>query len=102
VVYRIGGEEFAILCPHPHAVARLLGENIRAAIKASLRSETFEITISAGVATSSDETPDLDALFALADQRLYLAKAGGRDRVVGTTQDEEVAPLDSREGSRFT
>ncbi len=102
IVYRIGGKEFAILCPHPHAVARLLGENIRAAIKASLSSEAFEITISAGLATASDETPDLDALFALADQRLYLAKASGRDRVVGVTQDEEVDPLDSRESSRFT
>lgn len=97
-VYRIGGEEFAILCARPHTVARLLGENIRHAVKASLTTDTLEITISAGVATASAATRHLDDLFALADRRLYFAKATGRDRVVGDAQDEGSAGLDASAG----
>lgn len=89
VVYRIGGEEFAILAPHPYAIARLLAENIRHTIKASRHGEAIEITISAGVAAASAGTPDLDALFALADQRLYRAKTAGRDRVVGADPQDD-------------
>ena len=99
VAYRIGGEEFAILCPHPHAVARLLGENIRHSLKASRHGEAFDITVSVGVATASPDTSALDTLFALADQRLYLAKANGRDRIVGANSEEDGSSLDSRESS---
>ncbi|KQZ81450.1 diguanylate cyclase [Mesorhizobium sp. Root157] len=82
-VYRTGGEEFAILCRRPHPVARLLGENIRLAVKASGTADVCAVTISAGIATVSGSTASLAELFALADQRLYTAKASGRDRVVG-------------------
>lgn len=90
-VYRIGGEEFAILCAHPHSVARLLGEKIRHAIKASLMTGTPDISVSVGVATVSAQTDDLDHLFEAADRRLYLAKSTGRDRVVGDITDNEAA-----------
>jgi diguanylate cyclase (GGDEF)-like protein len=82
-VYRIGGEEFAILCPHPHGMARLLGENIRHAVHVSSRSEKLELSVSAGVATVGRDASSVAALFAQADERLYEAKANGRDRVVG-------------------
>jgi len=82
-VFRIGGEEFAILCSQPHPVARLLGESVRHAVKASAMSRKFDLTVSAGVATVSDSTQRLADLFALADQRLYKAKLTGRDRVIG-------------------
>jgi diguanylate cyclase (GGDEF)-like protein len=83
--FRTGGEEFAILCDHPHALARLLGESIRNGMK-SLGGRT-EVTLSAGVATLSAATDSLAAMFALADRRLYIAKADGRDRVVGDGAD---------------
>ena len=82
-VFRIGGEEFAILCSQPHPVARLLGESVRNAVKASANSRKFDLTVSAGVSTVSDSTQRLADLFALADQRLYKAKLTGRDRVIG-------------------
>lgn len=90
-VYRTGGEEFAVLCPHPHAVARLLGENIRHAVKAANVANLCELTISAGIATLSNSTPGLSELFAVADQRLYTAKASGRDRIVGEPSAGEQA-----------
>jgi diguanylate cyclase (GGDEF)-like protein len=100
-VYRTGGEEFAVLCPHPHAVARLLGENIRHAVKAANVTKLSELTISAGIATLSISTPGLSELFAVADQRLYHAKASGRDRIVGEPSAAEPAaqpPLSAGNG----
>lgn len=82
-VFRIGGEEFAILSSRPHSVARLFGESIRYAVKASAVTSRFELTVSAGVSTVSETTTCLADLFALADQRLYKAKSTGRDRIVG-------------------
>lgn len=82
-VFRIGGEEFAVLSSRPHPVARLFGESIRYAVKASTVTSRFELTVSAGVSTVGETTRCLADLFALADQRLYKAKSTGRDRVVG-------------------
>lgn len=82
-VFRIGGEEFAILSSRPHSVARLFGESIRHAVKGSAATSRFELTVSAGVSSVSETTRCLADLFALADQRLYKAKSTGRDRVVG-------------------
>lgn len=89
-VFRIGGEEFAILCPQPHALARLLGEAIRNAVKTSAHTSRFNITISAGVSTVSETTRCLADIFALADQRLYKAKSSGRDRVIGEPGSDAV------------
>ena len=82
-VFRIGGEEFAILSSRPHSVAKLFGESIRNAVKTSATTSRFELTVSAGVSSVSETTRSLADIFALADQRLYRAKSTGRDRVVG-------------------
>ncbi|MER8445928.1 GGDEF domain-containing protein [Mesorhizobium sp. M1066] len=88
-VFRIGGEEFAILSSRPHSVTRLFGESIRHAIKASAATSRFEFTVSAGVSSVSETTRCLADLFALADQRLYKAKSTGRDRVIGEPGGQE-------------
>lgn len=82
-VFRIGGEEFAILSPRPHSLARLLGENVRQAIKGISAGEGVQISVSGGVATVDESTQSLADLFDLADRRLYAAKSAGRDRMVG-------------------
>ena len=82
-VFRIGGEEFAILSARPHPLGKLLGESIRQSVSSTSRSRATPCTVSIGVATVGGHVQCLADLFATADQRLYAAKASGRDRVVG-------------------
>lgn len=82
-VFRVGGEEFAILCSRPHSLARLLGENIRQAMKGLSAADGVLLSVSGGIATVDGSTHTLADLFELADRRLYAAKSGGRDRMVG-------------------
>jgi diguanylate cyclase (GGDEF)-like protein len=44
--------------------------------------ETFKLTISAGVANYSKESPDIESLLMQADKALYKAKSTGRNKVV--------------------
>ncbi|MCW2284992.1 two-component system cell cycle response regulator [Rhodoblastus acidophilus] len=83
---RFGGEEFVIVMPETRlAVARLVAERVRASVAATPFPicgglETLGVTVSIGVAAShGGESPD--ALFKRADQALYRAKSGGRNRV---------------------
>lgn len=80
-VFRIGGEEFAVLSPYPHAVARLLAENIRERIRGAGISPNLSVSI--GLACVDEVPGGLAAVFAIADERLYAAKSAGRDRVIG-------------------
>jgi diguanylate cyclase (GGDEF)-like protein len=98
--FRIGGEEFAVLCSLPHPVARLLGENIRQGISASDAGNGTPLTVSVGIASLDGGIFTLAQFFDLADRRLYAAKSSGRDRVVGdggqTPQDGPLANVDRR------
>jgi diguanylate cyclase (GGDEF)-like protein len=87
-VFRLGGEEFAVLCAYPHTLGKLLGESIRQSVVAAGRTRAMPCSVSVGVATVDAGTGTLAELYDLADRRLYAAKAGGRDRVVGETSDE--------------
>lgn len=80
VAARYGGEEFVMLLPDCNAEqARLQCEFVRQAV--SVLPIGLPVTVSIGVAEirGSDDTPD-DA-FRRADEALYAAKRGGRDRV---------------------
>jgi diguanylate cyclase (GGDEF)-like protein len=85
VVARIGGEEFLILCPDTDlAGAKVLGERLRSGIEnQSFAQGNFQrpVTISLGVAQSSEQTPTPQSLMEAADQALYQAKGLGRNRV---------------------
>lgn len=87
VVARMGGEEFAILLLGTTAErAVTIAERIRATAESSpvLPSDgpAVPYTISIGVAQwQPDDASDL-AVFGRADEALYVAKAGGRNRVV--------------------
>lgn len=95
---RYGGEEFVVLLPDTvMADARALAEKLRAAIERELvlsddgeqrdDSEQRIVTTTIGVSTFPADGDDLEELMAVADQRLYLGKAAGRNQVLG----EEVA-----------
>lgn len=86
VLARIGGEEFAVLVPDSHIdEVRELAERIRSRVRSTVFStrgiEKAEVTVSVGVAVDSDSSADVQALYAAADRKLYLAKHSGRDRV---------------------
>src|SRR6201995_1940962 len=86
IVVRSGGEEFLVLMPATDAGGgRAVCERIREAVQDELWERIaggLSVTASIGVA-SSDLPSELEALVALADQRLYDAKRAGRNCVVG-------------------
>lgn len=87
VLLRYGGEEFMVILPGATwQDAKDVAERIRTAVgrsKVEMGDRTLSVTVSIGMATSN-ELPALIAekLISLADARLYLAKATGRDKVV--------------------
>ena len=82
---RYGGEEFAVLLPGTGLLgAATLGERLRARIGAeSIATEhgPLSVSVSVGIAAADGEAAAVDALLDRADQALYQAKDGGRDRV---------------------
>jgi diguanylate cyclase (GGDEF)-like protein len=81
---RVGGEEFALVLPQtPRLLAIPAAELIRAAVENTVcdfAGTPIPATLSLGVAElAPGEVPD--ALYQRADERLYEAKHGGRNRV---------------------
>ena len=82
LAYRLGGEEFVVLLPGAALDATEdLAERLRAATEAT-PIESVPVTSSFGVAVSGADGLEFDSLFAQADEALYRAKEGGRNRVV--------------------
>jgi len=80
VAVRFGGEEFLVLVTGADTTTALaVGERIRAAV-AEQDGDRPPVTASVGIARRRAGEA-CDALVARADEALYLAKAGGRDRV---------------------
>lgn len=86
-LYRIGGEEFAILLPRfERDVAAAQAESLRKHIEAArLANDSggrpLKITSSFGVAAFPEDASNPTDLARKADAALYLAKQGGRNRV---------------------
>jgi diguanylate cyclase (GGDEF)-like protein/PAS domain S-box-containing protein len=85
VVARVGGEEFAVLLPSSTLEgAAAVAERLRRLVAAQpvcFDGASIALTVSAGVAASDGEQIDLDTLMKRADEALYAAKAGGRNRI---------------------
>lgn len=91
IVARLGGDEFVVILPETEtALAGQIAERIRqeaASIRppdAGVRPGAVEpITVSIGIASYSDRDTSAEDLLERADQALYRAKAGGRNRIEG-------------------
>jgi diguanylate cyclase (GGDEF)-like protein len=85
IVARFGGEEFVLLLPNTdHASALEVTERVRQAVLAlnhpNPGTSLARVSVSAGLAIA--EAPEqVETLLQAADQALYRAKAGGRNRV---------------------
>jgi diguanylate cyclase (GGDEF)-like protein len=83
VVFRMGGEEFAVLLPNTEALeAYAVAERIRLAVREAFSDFEVPVTVSCGVATHSTRVGDRRALLRAADHALYHAKRAGRDHTV--------------------
>jgi diguanylate cyclase (GGDEF)-like protein len=76
-IFRIGGEEFAIVIGGDRNAAVIVAERVRVAVE----SEPDLPTLSAGVAAFPEDAHTRDQLFQEADRALYAAKLGGRNTV---------------------
>jgi diguanylate cyclase (GGDEF)-like protein len=90
-VARFGGDEFVVIASGADGdEAARLAERVRRSVGAlplGARGESVRITVSVGAATLCEVTPAEDptaALLELADQRMYMAKTSGRNRVCVT------------------
>src|SRR6185437_7076827 len=84
LTFRFGGEEFIVIAEGLTGEQALaIGERIRRKIATGIDPATARITASIGVAAMPEDAVDYDSLFKIADQRLYQAKAAGRNCVIG-------------------
>lgn len=84
---RYGGEEFAVILPEIAAAAlAVVAERVRASVEAlPAPAGRSPVTVSIGAAIYPIDGNTPEALFHVADERLYEAKRNGRNRVVGPT-----------------
>jgi diguanylate cyclase (GGDEF)-like protein/PAS domain S-box-containing protein len=87
VLARYGGEEFVLVAPNTDlATASLLGERLRVAVESEpfvLGNTSAKGAVSVGLAGTETVTAGaFEDLLHAADQALYAAKEGGRNRVV--------------------
>ncbi|WP_296448272.1 GGDEF domain-containing protein [Rhodoferax sp. UBA5149] len=90
MLVRWGGEEFLLIMPNTDLIQAEAALFRMRSIGFGMRPDSTPLTASIGIAErSADQLTDWKGLVGLADQRMYLAKQGGRNRVMGRTQAQE-------------
>ncbi len=99
VLARYGGEEFLVSLPQTDKPGALFAaEKLRAAVEELVfqpRNGKASLTISLGVATYEEDGKSIDEVIEAADQALYRAKEGGRNRVVSFSGPNPPPPTPS-------
>jgi len=84
ILIRWGGEEFLLLLPNTDAQGAAIALQRLRQSGFGLRPDNTPLTASIGVGErNADHAADWQSLVAIADARMYEAKQGGRDRLVG-------------------
>lgn len=100
-VYRIGGEEFLVVCPRSTAAQAVrAAERMRATVQAgviTVQGKPLSVSISLGVADRRPDMKQPDDLVRLADHSLYEAKNSGRNRVFAASSDDLEMPNTSKQ-----
>ena len=95
IIGRLGGEEFAAVLPATSILsAAVAAERVRTAFEiaaADIDGLPVGGTVSIGAAATEDPDIGIDELLELADKALYAAKASGRNRIVLSGSEEELA-----------
>jgi diguanylate cyclase (GGDEF)-like protein len=98
LLVRYGGEEFCVLLPGIAAEgATNIAERIRSEVASSpirIGESDIRITVSIGITTDHDGERTLDTLISRADEALYRAKTGGRNRIVAVNHPEDAPAAD--------
>lgn len=85
VVCRLGGEEFLVICADTDEQTGFqYAERLRLHVSSQplkVQEQTLNITVSIGLAAST-QASSMEAMMHQADQRLYAAKAAGRNRTI--------------------
>jgi diguanylate cyclase (GGDEF)-like protein len=82
IVGRLGGDEFAVLMPETEGpVAQAAAARLVGSIREGFRG-TPSVTVSIGVVSTPNASAGPEELLRQADQAMYEAKRGGKDRVV--------------------
>lgn len=90
MICRIGGEEFVIVLPNTDAdVAAKIADRMRRNISGKpfnvgAGNGPLTVTVSIGVATIDNQSDTMESIMKRADEALYSAKRGGRNRVNST------------------
>jgi diguanylate cyclase (GGDEF)-like protein len=96
-VGRLGGEEFAIVFSETDLVkAELVCERLLmtvGAMEVDIDVAKISITVSIGLAGVTPATLDSTDILKRADEFMYAAKTGGRNRVEVDTRDEQAPPV---------
>jgi diguanylate cyclase (GGDEF)-like protein len=93
--YRYGGEEFLLLLPESDATAAAaVAERLRQAIELAAGPASWpNVTASFGVASQQPGMAGVPELVAAADEALYAAKRGGRNRVAVAGAPTALVPV---------
>lgn len=92
IMGRLGGEEFAAIVAGNMETTARIAERVRAGFEQAgimIAGHVVGGTVSIGAATAAEPVRDIDALLVRADEALYAAKRGGRNRLCAAP---DVAP----------
>jgi diguanylate cyclase (GGDEF)-like protein len=83
LVFRYGGDEFAIFLPHTNSdEAYIISERVRASIEKEMETRAIVVTISLGIASLPSDGITTDDIVRAADAALYHAKQSGGNRSI--------------------